>query len=87
MFLGRGEDVACENREAPAAGGFEQFLEVPGAGVGLVEDFTEGMRIPRVSFEARNSMDVARVGWEDETSVPSPWVVEEPCLAMRREAP
>lgn len=49
--------------------------------------FTEGMRIPRVSFEARNSMDVARVGWEDETSVPSPWVVEEPCLAMRREAP
>ena len=49
--------------------------------------FTEGMRMPRVSFEARDSMDVARVVWEEETSVPSPWVVEEPCLATMREAP
>lgn len=49
--------------------------------------FTEGMRMPRVSFEASDSVDVADVGWEEETSVPSPWVVEEPCLAMRREAP
>ena len=33
------QDVAGEDGEAPAAVGFEEFLEVPGAGVRLVEDF------------------------------------------------
>ena len=48
---------------------------------------TEGMRMPRVSFEARDSEDMAVVVLEEETSVPSPWVVEEPCLATTRESP
>lgn len=43
--------------------------------------------MPRVRFVARDSVDLARVGWEEETSVPSPWEVEEPCLATRREEP
>jgi len=43
--------------------------------------------MPRVRCEARDSVDVADLDWEEETSVPSPWVVEEPCLAMRRETP
>lgn len=48
---------------------------------------TEGMRMPRVSFEARCSWDVADVVLEEETSVPSSCVSGEPCLATRREAP
>ena len=43
--------------------------------------------MPMVRCEARDSTDVAEVGWEEETSVPSPGVVEEPGLAMRREGP
>jgi hypothetical protein len=48
---------------------------------------TEGMRMPRVRSEARGSCDVAEVVLGEETSVPSPWVVEELCLATRREGP
>jgi hypothetical protein len=43
--------------------------------------------MPRVRSEARGSCDVAEVVLGEETSVPSPWVVEELCLATRREGP
>ena len=48
---------------------------------------TEGMRMPSVRFDAKDSCDVAAVVSGEETSVPSPWEMGEPCLAMRREGP
>ena len=47
----------------------------------------EGMRMPRVRCEASWAWEMAAVVVEDETSVPEPWAVEEPCLATRREEP
>ena len=49
--------------------------------------FTEGMRVPRASFETRCGLETAASVLEDETSVPSPWMVEEPSFATMREAP
>lgn len=43
--------------------------------------------MPRLIFDARLSCDVAASVREEETSVPSPWAVEEPCFATMREAP
>ena len=43
--------------------------------------------MPRVRCEASWAWEMAAVVVEDETSVPEPWAVEEPCLATRREEP